>query len=398
MVKIFVASSFENKSLANALCTEVTDQAADYGLVVEAVSWHRDADIPGAGILEALKDQCVGNSNRGVSRSDYFAAILTPDDQREKRATWSETPRDNCIFELGLFMGGLGFESRRCFMVCSVEEAALPSDLKGNTYLPFTKVDDPTPPRNRGAMVKPAARIVGQMLSMRKFSPSNLEQIDTTVLMERECPVGTGGDLEDYGEVVVNLTYPMEEKEEGCAAIVTRNLHAKIKYKYFFHNLKQTDYIARLLHRVATADPNNPKRPLTSKDSLEKIHTNLKIMRESWCIYFVPSDGPIEYCIHNSTSYKAKCYLRFPFDNRLVLFAQTDGAEKIYAELVTSIRPDARPLRIFRDSQTFTFGKMGTKEEKEKIEKLWERLKYYFGPEVSEKLLQTVCFGPPNGD
>ncbi len=56
--------------------------------------------------------------------------VLSPDDITTSRKLKSLAPRDNVIFELGLFMGSLGRE--RCYMVRQDNsQLKIPSDLLG---------------------------------------------------------------------------------------------------------------------------------------------------------------------------------------------------------------------------------------------------------------------------
>ena len=74
---------------------------------------------------------------------DYAVIVMTADDVLIKRGTEHRAPRDNLIFELGLFTGTLG--RARTFLVCPRDEPLeLPSDLQGVTQLDFQlqRVDD----------------------------------------------------------------------------------------------------------------------------------------------------------------------------------------------------------------------------------------------------------------
>jgi hypothetical protein len=79
--------------------------------------------------LKALADE--------ASSTDFAIFAFTPDDIRVMRGERSNVPRDNVIFELGLFMGALGVE--RCFFVAprSTQPLVLPSDLLGLTPLTY---------------------------------------------------------------------------------------------------------------------------------------------------------------------------------------------------------------------------------------------------------------------
>lgn len=73
--------------------------------------------------------------------SDFAILVLTPDDFATKKGRRKSIPRDNVIFELGLFMGALGRE--RTFIVHDRDaELELPSDLNGITTATYSGGDD----------------------------------------------------------------------------------------------------------------------------------------------------------------------------------------------------------------------------------------------------------------
>jgi Predicted nucleotide-binding protein containing TIR-like domain len=75
---------------------------------------------------------CAGESVEGV---EFAVLIVTPDDLRTKRGEKGKIPRDNVIFELGLFMGRLGRE--RTYIVCDPKTVELPSDLGAITVAKY---------------------------------------------------------------------------------------------------------------------------------------------------------------------------------------------------------------------------------------------------------------------
>ena len=67
---------------------------------------------------------------------DFATLVISPDDQVLSRSTVSDAPRDNVVFELGLFMGALGHE--RVFLVYPRNASIkLPTDLLGLTVLTY---------------------------------------------------------------------------------------------------------------------------------------------------------------------------------------------------------------------------------------------------------------------
>lgn len=71
-----------------------------------------------------------------IDDSDFAIAIAHADDMTESRGKDWPSPRDNVIFELGLFMGRLG-RARAILMEPRAEKVKLPSDLAGLTTIPY---------------------------------------------------------------------------------------------------------------------------------------------------------------------------------------------------------------------------------------------------------------------
>jgi CRP/FNR family transcriptional regulator, cyclic AMP receptor protein len=71
-----------------------------------------------------------------IDSSDFAIAIAHTDDLTESRGKNWPSPRDNVIFELGLFMGRLG-RARAVLMEPREERVKLPSDLSGVTTVPY---------------------------------------------------------------------------------------------------------------------------------------------------------------------------------------------------------------------------------------------------------------------
>lgn len=71
---------------------------------------------------------------KAARSADFAVLVASPDDAVESRGRASAAPRDNVIFELGLFMGAIGRE--RTFIVQQRgSDLKLPSDLDGLTRL-----------------------------------------------------------------------------------------------------------------------------------------------------------------------------------------------------------------------------------------------------------------------
>lgn len=118
----FIGSSVEGLNVAYALQENLEYDA-------EPTVWSQGVFTPSQATLTALAGE--------AAKTDFAIFAFTPDDMRTMRGERTLVPRDNVIFELGLFMGSLGVE--RCFFVSprSSEPLALPSDLLGLTPLSY---------------------------------------------------------------------------------------------------------------------------------------------------------------------------------------------------------------------------------------------------------------------
>ena len=83
-----------------------------------------------------LSKTTIEDLMRMATESDFAALFLTPDDMTASRGKRKSSPRDNAVFELGLFMGALGRD--RAFIVTPKEvDLKLPTDLLGMTHIQF---------------------------------------------------------------------------------------------------------------------------------------------------------------------------------------------------------------------------------------------------------------------
>jgi hypothetical protein len=124
--RLFIGSSSEGLQIAKALQVGL-DQAAEVTLWSQGVF----------GLSQGTLDELV----RASREFEFAVLVLTPDDLIERRGTATNSPRDNVIFEVGLFIGALGRE--RTFIVyCQDTPPAIPSDLAGVTAATFRQRAD----------------------------------------------------------------------------------------------------------------------------------------------------------------------------------------------------------------------------------------------------------------
>lgn len=118
---VFVGSSTEGYRLAQAVQVLLDP-------ICEVEIWSQGIFGLSQGTLESLV--------LALERFDFAVLVLTSDDMTLSRGVEKHSPRDNVLFELGLFVGGLGRE--RTFMIYDRTNApSLPSDLAGITAATF---------------------------------------------------------------------------------------------------------------------------------------------------------------------------------------------------------------------------------------------------------------------
>lgn len=142
--KCFIGSSSEGAEHARALQT---------ALESSGICW---VDSWTQGVFE-VSGYPVDSLIAAARRADFAVLIATPDDTTESRGEAASSPRDNIIFELGLFMGVLGRE-RTYVLSTTGHDLKLPSDLQGLTRLAYTNRPD-------GNLVAAMNTAVGQVRS-----------------------------------------------------------------------------------------------------------------------------------------------------------------------------------------------------------------------------------------
>jgi hypothetical protein len=118
---MFIGSSNEGYDTARAIQAILKDDA-------DITLWRNGVFGLNQGTLESLV--------KAADTFDFAILVLTPDDVTESRDVKKNSPRDNVLFEAGLFMGRLGRE--RAFIIHPNNvEMKLPSDLAGVTVATY---------------------------------------------------------------------------------------------------------------------------------------------------------------------------------------------------------------------------------------------------------------------
>jgi hypothetical protein len=98
--------------------------------VKESLSDHSEADLWKDESVFPIGEVALRTLEEHATRYDFAVIVMTPDDIGESRNSVSAIARDNLVFELGLFMGGIG--AKRTLIICSDRDGMrLPSNLNG---------------------------------------------------------------------------------------------------------------------------------------------------------------------------------------------------------------------------------------------------------------------------
>ena len=159
---VFVGSSTEGLQIAKAIQRELASAA-------DVTVWSQGVFLPTYSYLESL--------TKALETADFAVLVLTPDDVTESRGDGTPSPRDNVVFELGLFIGRLG-RDRNFFVYDNAKPLKIPSDLLGIAATNFAPRSD----GNLQAAVGPACteingrlQALGPRTRLLKFTPSEME-------------------------------------------------------------------------------------------------------------------------------------------------------------------------------------------------------------------------------
>lgn len=122
---VFIGSSTEQLPIAEALAEGIPDNLASVRI------WSQGVFGASTFPVDDLEAQ--------IKMADFAVLVAGPDDQIISRGNQLDAPRDNVIFELGLFMGALS-RSRTFLLLPHGVKIKVPTDLLGLTCFQF----DPT--------------------------------------------------------------------------------------------------------------------------------------------------------------------------------------------------------------------------------------------------------------
>lgn len=147
---VFIASSTEGLKYAEGIYASL--RRSD---VVPHI-WSQGVFEAGRTTIEALV--------KAATESDFAVIVASGDDITISRRRKATTPRDNVIFELGLFMGALARE-RTLVLVPKGVDFKVPSDLLGMTHIPYAHKKN----GKVGRLLKEPLKVIRAQI--RKYGP-----------------------------------------------------------------------------------------------------------------------------------------------------------------------------------------------------------------------------------
>ena len=222
MPRVFIGSSSEGLAIAEYIQLGLSDET-------EAAVWRR-------GVF-GLSETNLESLEQAARDFDFAVLVLTPDDVTRKRGRRNITPRDNVLFELGLFIGSLG--RKRTIMVHPGDEALdLPSDLTGITAATYRTPSAGSLETAVGPVCTTIKGRIRQLLGISDSVPKGFKKIKQarSIFARRRrrlalgtvCTVGpkkvhrlvdisvTGALLETDGEIPVGQLLELNMKLDDC--------------------------------------------------------------------------------------------------------------------------------------------------------------------------------------
>ena len=182
---VFIGSSTEGLTIAGTLQV-LLDRACDTQL------WPQGLFAPGRSYLESLV--------RALPAYDFAVLVISPDDKVTSRGETGFMPRDNILFELGLFMGRLGRD--RAFAVYDrTKPFKLPSDFAGIQLIDF----EPSKNGLEAALGAASHRIITAIRNAPSRQPETerrLDQLQQSVIATGETGPGEQAFFDKLTQVI----------------------------------------------------------------------------------------------------------------------------------------------------------------------------------------------------
>lgn len=200
---LFIGSSSEGLEIARAIEFQLQD-------VTEVTIWNEGFFGLGKGTLDILVNS--------IERFDFAILVLTSDDLSVSRDVSYLCPRDNVIFELGLFMGRLG--RARTLIVCDQNEnLKIPSDLAGFT---IARYDANRKDGNMIAALGPACTLIRNAIKdLGIFEGKNFQRLQKAA-----------DEVEGISDTVTRLVYLLARSRAVELDVIAKQFGAFISSEF----------------------------------------------------------------------------------------------------------------------------------------------------------------------
>lgn len=157
---VFIASAIEGREVAKSVKAKLQAHSE-----LLPYLWDEEGVFePSLAFIESLERQ--------LAKTDFAVLTLTPDDKVIARGKKSKAPRDNILFELGLFMGRIGRE-RTFFLYDNQHDIKLPSDITGLAGVHYERTGKESDPQS---LTCTCLRLVTAMIQRGPRFKTSLEQ------------------------------------------------------------------------------------------------------------------------------------------------------------------------------------------------------------------------------
>jgi len=384
---LFIASSGAAKHIAHELWPKLVSAADTSQLTLHVERWWETTFTPGVSTLQDLIKQC--------NNVHFAIVLLTRDDFGKKKGQGAFMPRDNCIYEAGLFTGSFGPDPKRCFLLTSCEEKALPTDLLGLTTIRIPEVPPGTMSDDHQQKLSIVANDIVKTIKNMKLKPRGVVPLTSGgELIKWERLEKDGGRLKANSQVMVNAEQPMELNDPESAVRVQQNMRGHIRYLYFFHaDVASTNVIAELIWSLAIVGTKAASGNTLAEAEKPKVLANLKTIANHLCIYLLRYKPLLQMCIHNAErANDATSYLRYAREkNPFFIEWFETGEAKRYADSLRRLCKESEVIgkhdSVFRATTEFNYA-----EEPKYKNALTAEFQKLF-PDFLWKDVTKYCFG-----
>jgi Predicted nucleotide-binding protein containing TIR-like domain len=262
--KIFIGSSVEGLPIARGVQANLQRDA-------EVTVWDQNVFKPSSYTMESLMER--------LEKSDFAVLVLSPDDIAKSRKRQFKVPRDNVIFELGLFMGRLTKEHVFFLVPHNHKNFHLPSDLTGIKSIEFE--DDRTEPNWQAAtavacdQMRPA--LIQMMPSVVRTQTEILDDImkQLRILLERQLSTEYVGAFPVYLDKNINPCLAEAQRDIYilCDRVPYGAFSAPDAYSTYMRILKEKRDMGIKVHLIAL---NQVCRMQLAKGQFRQFYTDDK--------------------------------------------------------------------------------------------------------------------------